>query len=110
MRRTREAPMAGRTALVTGSTGGIGKATAIGLAALGAHVLITGRVRRRTEAAAHEIRTAGGQLDVFVADLSSQSEVRRLAGEVLVSSPRLDVLVNKVGGYWNSRHVTVDGI
>ena len=102
--------MAGRTALVTGSSGGIGKATAIGLAALGAHVLITGRERRRTEAAAHEIRTAGGQVDVFVADLSSQSEVRRLADEVLLRSPRLDVLVNNVGGYWNSRHVTVDGI
>ena len=102
--------MAGRTALVTGSTGGIGKATALGLAALGAQVLITGRERRRTEAAAHEIRKAGGQVDVFVADLSSQSEVRRLADEVLASSPRLDVLVNNVGGYWNSRHVTVDGI
>jgi NAD(P)-dependent dehydrogenase (short-subunit alcohol dehydrogenase family) len=110
MKRTSEAPMAGRTALVTGSTGGIGKATALGLAALGAHVLITGREPRRTQAAADEIRTAGGQVDVFVADLSSQSEVRRLADEVLVRSPRLDVLVNNVGGYWNSRHVTVDGI
>jgi NAD(P)-dependent dehydrogenase (short-subunit alcohol dehydrogenase family) len=49
-------------------------------------------------------------VDVFVADLSSQSEVRRLAHEVLARSPRLDVLVNNVGGYWNSRHVTVDGI
>jgi retinol dehydrogenase-14 len=110
MRRTGAAPMAGRTALITGSTGGIGKATALGLAALGAHVLITGRDRRRTEAAALEISTAGGQVDVFVADLSSQSEVRRLADEVLRSSPRIDVLVNNVGGYWNSRHVTVDGI
>jgi retinol dehydrogenase 14 len=110
MRRTGAAPMAGRTALITGSTGGIGKATALGLAALGAHVLITGRDRRRTEAAARQIRAAGGQVDVFVADLSSQSEVRRLADEVLGSSPRIDVLVNNVGGYWNSRHVTVDGI
>ena len=110
MRRTGVAPMAGRTALITGSTGGIGKATALGLAALGAHVLITGRDRRRAEAAAREISTAGGQVDVFVADLSSQSEVRRLADEVLGSSPRIDVLVNNVGGYWNSRHVTVDGI
>src|SRR5919205_734343 len=46
----------------------------------------------------------------LVADLSSQSELRRLADEVLASSPPLDVLVNNVGGYWNSRHVTVDGI
>jgi len=49
-------------------------------------------------------------VDVFVADLSSQSEVRRLADEVLESFPRLDVLVNNVGGYWNTRHVTADGL
>jgi retinol dehydrogenase-14 len=110
MNRTGEAPMTGRTALITGSAGGIGKATALGLAAMGAHVLITGRERRRTEAVAHEIRAAGGRVDVFVADLSSQSEVRRLAEEALASSRRIDVLVNNVGGYWNTRHVTVDGI
>ena len=66
---------------------------------------------RRTEDAAREIRAAGGgQVDVFVADLSSQSEVRRLADEVLQRLPRIDVLVNNVGGYWNTRHVTADGL
>ena len=111
-------PMAGRTVLVTGGSGGIGKATAgigkataIGLAALGAHLAITGRDRGRTEDAACEIREAGGgQVDVFVADLSSQSEVRRLAEEVLQRLSRIDVLVNNVGGYWNTRHVTADGL
>jgi len=47
---------------------------------------------------------------VFVADLSSQSQVRRLAGQVLQSLPRIDVLVNNAGGYWNTRHVTADGL
>ena len=104
-------PMAGRTVLVTGATGGIGKATALGLAAVGAHLAITGRDSGRTEDAAREIRAVGGgQVDVFVADLSSQSEVRRLAEEVLESLSRLDVLVNNVGGYWNTRHVTTDGL
>jgi retinol dehydrogenase-14 len=103
--------MAGRTVVVTGGTAGIGRATALGLAAMGAHVAITGRDTERAEAAAHEIRAAGrGQVDVFVADLSSQAEVRRLAGEVLNTYPRLDVLVNNVGGYWNTRHVTPDGL
>jgi NAD(P)-dependent dehydrogenase (short-subunit alcohol dehydrogenase family) len=103
--------MAGRTVVVTGGTGGIGRATAVGLARLGAHVAITGRSRERAEAAAHEIRAAGlGQVDVFVADLSSQAEVRRLAGELVDAYPRLDVLVNNVGGYWNTRHVTADGL
>jgi retinol dehydrogenase 14 len=103
--------MAGRTVLVTGGTGGIGKATAAGLAILGARVAITGRDRGRAEAAADEIRTAtGAQVDVFVADLSSQAEVRRLAAEVLADRARIDVLVNNVGGYWNTRHVTADGL
>ena len=62
-------PMAGRTVLVTGGTGGIGKATALGLARMGAHLAITGRDRGRTEGAAREIRAAGeGAVEVFVAD------------------------------------------
>jgi len=104
-------PMAGKTVLVTGGTGGIGRATAMGLAMMGAHLGITGRDGGRTEEAAAEIRAAsGGQVDVFVADLSSQSEVRGLAEEVLQAYSRLDVLVNNVGGYWNTRHVTADGL
>jgi NAD(P)-dependent dehydrogenase (short-subunit alcohol dehydrogenase family) len=104
-------PMAGKTVLVTGGIGGIGRATAMGLAMMGVHLGITGRDRGRTEQAAAEIRAAsGGQVDMFVADLSSQSEVRRLADEVLQACPRLDVLVNNVGGYWNTRHVTADGL
>ncbi|HEV8566533.1 MAG TPA: SDR family oxidoreductase [Actinoplanes sp.] len=103
--------MTGKTVLVTGGSGGIGRATALGLAAMGAHLAITGRDRWRTEDAAREIRTAGGeQVDVFVADLSAQSQVRRLADEVLRSLPRIDVLINNVGGYWNTRHVTADGL
>ena len=104
--------MAGKTVLITGGSGGIGKATAIGLAALGARVAITGRDLGRVEAAAVEIRGATGNPDVdaFGADLSSQAEVRRLAAEVLDAYPRLDVLVNNVGGSWATRHVTADGL
>ncbi|MET8355084.1 MULTISPECIES: SDR family NAD(P)-dependent oxidoreductase [unclassified Micromonospora] len=102
--------MAGRTVLVTGATRGIGKATALGLACLGARVAITGRDRVRTEAAAGEVRAVGGQVDSFVADLSSQAEIRRLADEALERLPRIDVLVNNVGGYWNTRRITPDGL
>ena len=111
MEQSRSGPMTGRSVLVTGGTGGIGRATALGLATMGAHLAITGRDRGRAEGAAGEIRAAGGgQVDVFVADLSSQSEVRQLADEVLQSLSRIDVLVNNVGGYWNTRHVTADGL
>ena len=102
--------MTGKTVLVTGASGGIGLATAAGLAQLGARVGLVGRDAARSEAAAERLRAAGGQVDVFVADMSSQREVRRLAEEVLTAYPRLDVLVNNVGGYWATRHATVDGL
>jgi retinol dehydrogenase-14 len=108
---TENAAMTGRTVLVTGGTGGIGKATATGLAALGARVAITGRDRGRAEAAAREIRAHDGPpVEVFVGDMSAQAEVRQLAAEVLAALPRLDVLVNNVGGFWGIRHVTADGL
>jgi retinol dehydrogenase 14 len=104
-------PMADKTVLVTGGSGGIGLATALGLATMGARLGIIGRDRVRTEAAAGQIRAAGsGQVDVFVADLSSQSELRRLADEVLDRYSRIDVLINNVGGYWNTRHPTAEGL
>ena len=104
--------MTGKTVLVTGATGGIGRAAAIRLASLGARVGITGRDRARADAAAAAISHASGgsAVDVFVADMSSQVEVRRLAGEVLDTYPRLDVLLNNVGGFWAHRHVTADGL
>ena len=103
-------PMTGTSVVVTGATSGIGLATALGLSALGARVAMTGRDPERVQTAARSIREAGGDVEVFVADMSSQSQVRRLAGEVLERLPRIDVLVNNVGGYWNNRHVTDDGL
>src|SRR5947207_5243164 len=104
--------MAGKSVLVTGGTGGIGKATAIGLAALGARVGITGRDQARTEAAAAGIGAATGSpaVDAFAADMSGQAGVRRLAALVLDTYPRLDVLVNNAGGFWAHRHLTADGL
>ena len=104
--------MAGKVVLVTGATCGIGKATAIGLATMGARVGITGRDLIRAEQAAADIRAASGNpaVDVFAADMSSQAEVRRLAGALLDAYPRLDVLVNNVGGFWAHRHPTANGL
>ena len=103
-------PMAGRTVVVTGATSGIGQATAVGLGRMGARVAVAGRDRARAEAVADEVRAAGGTAGVFVADLSSQVEVRELAGDLLQQLPRIDVLVNNAGGYWDTRHVTADGL
>jgi NAD(P)-dependent dehydrogenase (short-subunit alcohol dehydrogenase family) len=104
--------MVGKVVLITGGTGGIGKATAIGLARLGARVGITGRDVARTGQVAADIRAASGNpaVDAFAADMSSQAEVRRLAVAVLETYPRLDVLINNVGGFWAHRHPTADGL
>ncbi|MGH3345674.1 MAG: SDR family NAD(P)-dependent oxidoreductase [Nocardioides sp.] len=106
-----DGPMAGRTVLVTGGSGGIGRATAAGLAKLGAHVAITGRdASRAHEAAAAIGSSTGARVEVFLADLANQSEIHRLADEALEKLPGIDVLVNNVGGYWDTRHVTADGL
>ena len=110
MRNHARLPMAGKTVLM-GATSGLGKATAVGLAVKGAHVAIVGRDHGGTEAAAHELNAVGaGDVHVFVADVSSQAQVRRLAADALERLPRLDVLINNVGGFWNTRRVTADGI
>ena len=73
---------------------------------------ITGRDQARTEAAAADIGAAPGSpaVDAFAADLSVQAGVRRLASQVAGTYPRLDVLVNNVGGFWAHRHLTADGL
>jgi NAD(P)-dependent dehydrogenase (short-subunit alcohol dehydrogenase family) len=103
--------MAGRAVLVTGGSNGIGRATALGLAGMGADVAIIGRNPGRAQDAAREIRQVGsGRVDVFVGDLSDQAQVRRLAAELLDRLDHIDVLINNVGGYWNTRHITADGL
>jgi len=104
--------MTGRTVLVTGGTDGIGRATALALASAGAAVTVVGRDPARTGSVVEELRRESGnpQVEGIAADLSSQAEVRRVAGAIVASRPRLDVLVNNVGGFWATRHTTADGL
>jgi retinol dehydrogenase 12 len=102
--------MNGKVCVVTGATSGIGKAAAIALARAGAHVVIVGRDRARTEATQVEVAAvaAGAMPHTQIADLSSMAQVRALA-ERLGGLERIDVLINNAGFVASQRRVTEDG-
>jgi NAD(P)-dependent dehydrogenase (short-subunit alcohol dehydrogenase family) len=104
--------MAGKTVLVTGSTGGIGKVTALELARMGANVCIVARNKAKGEAVLEEIKKATGnaQIELFVGDLSGINDVRRVAQEFKAKHPKLHVLVNNAGGVFDTRQTTTDGL
>jgi NAD(P)-dependent dehydrogenase (short-subunit alcohol dehydrogenase family) len=104
--------MGGQTVLITGGTSGIGKAAAVALAAMDANVVIVGRNQERGEAAVDEIRARSHNesVELLLADLSVQSEVRRLAEEFQERYDRLDVLANNAGLVQSKRTETPDGI
>ncbi len=89
--------LAGKRALVTGSTSGIGRAIALDLAAAGASVIVHGRRSvEKAEAVAAEVRCWGGESRILMADLSVADECRRLAEQAWNLWP-LDILVNNAG-------------
>ncbi len=104
--------MRGRTCLVTGATDGIGWMTARALARDGARVIIVGRNRAKGEmrVAALRAETGNDAVDFELADLAAQADIRSLAGHLVASLPRLDVLVNNVGSWFHRRIESPDGI
>ncbi|MYR07006.1 glucose 1-dehydrogenase [Gordonia sp. SID5947] len=84
----------GRVALVTGATSGIGRATAMLLAARGAHVVASGRDRDRGRAVADAIHDAGGTADFVAADLTDAAGCRALAEQAIAAAGRVDILIN----------------
>ena len=90
--------LTGSTALVTGSTSGIGRAVAAALARRGAHVLISGRDSARGDAAVAAIRESGGKADFIAADLADAGSVRALARRAVeLGGGHVDILVNNAG-------------
>lgn len=104
--------MEGKLTLVTGATGGIGKAIATGLARDGATVVVVGRSKQRTEDAMRDIRAKvpNAKLEPLPCDLSSQASIKAAAREFLTRHPKLDVLVNSAGVFRKDREVTADGL
>jgi len=105
------ADLAGRTAIVTGATSGIGEETALGLAKLGARVVIVGRNPERGARALARVRdeSQNREVELRLADLASLAEIRRLAAELLEACPRIHLLVNNAGVVNLQRTTTVDG-
>jgi NAD(P)-dependent dehydrogenase (short-subunit alcohol dehydrogenase family) len=104
--------MKDKICMVTGATSGIGKATAMGLAKMGASIVLVGRDRERGEAARDEIRnlSRNPKVDLLLADLSSQAAIRQLVVDYKAQYTQLHVLVNNAGVAPIKRMVTVDGI
>ena len=98
--------------MVTGANSGIGKATALGLAQMGATVLMVCRDRTRGEAAQGEIQSKSGNqaVDLLIADLSSQQSIRQLVEQFRQRYAMLHVLINNAGVFNLTRHETVDGL
>ena len=101
----------GKTAMITGSTDGVGRVVARQLAAAGARVLLHGRDKARGAQTVAAIERAGGSATFLAADLASLEEVRRLADAVLAATNRLDILINNagIGTAGVSRQTSTDG-
>jgi len=104
--------MQNKICIVTGANAGIGKITAIELARHGATVVMICRNQERGEAALAEVQAESGsqQVELLLADLSVQAEVKQVAQEFKQRYDRLDVLVNNAGGIFMERTTSLDGL
>jgi NAD(P)-dependent dehydrogenase (short-subunit alcohol dehydrogenase family) len=111
MEEEAERPMVGKIVLITGANSGIGKATSMGLAQLGATVIMVSRDKAKGEEARNEVMEKNGnkRVDLIVADLASLDVVKRLAKEFKRRYERLHVLINNAGGINSKRTLTKDG-
>jgi thioester reductase-like protein len=87
----------GRTVVITGASSGIGRATALKVAAAGGVPLLVARGMERLEALREEIEAAGGTAHVYGADLSDMDAIDELVGRMLADHPAIDFLVNNAG-------------
>ncbi len=110
--RPLEVDLAGKLAVVTGATSGIGKEAAWELARMGARVTLVGRSLDKARAAVDDLVARGAvrdRLDVAAADLARRSAVRALADDLAARHLRLDILLNNAGCYPARRTLTADG-
>lgn len=109
--QTLNTSMQGKVCIVTGANSGLGKATSLGMAQMGATVVMVCRDRTKGEEAQNEIKTKSGSdaIDLLLAELSSQDSIRQLVENFQQHYTQLHVLINNAGGVNLSRRDTVDG-
>ena len=102
--------MASQVCLITGASGGLGKVTALGLARLGASVIMACRDEVRGEADRAQVEAASGNRSVklMALDLSSQQSVRDMASRFKAENRRLNVLINNASVFKGQRTLTAD--
>ena len=107
-----EGSMNGKVVMLTGANAGMGKEIALALAALGAKVVMVSRDRARGEAARAEVqqKVAGADVELLIADLSSQQSIRNLVRDFIAHHDRLHVLINNAGVTQPRRVETADGL
>jgi NADP-dependent 3-hydroxy acid dehydrogenase YdfG len=87
----------GKVAIVTGASSGIGEATAVALAAEGAHVVLAARRGDRLEKLAQQIKTSGGQALSLVTDATDEAQIRQMVDAAKTELGRVDILINNAG-------------
>jgi len=92
-----EKVLAGKLALITGGSKGLGRAMAVALAGAGAKLALVSRDREKLESVAAEVKAAGSEAFVFVGDVGDEADVARVEKEVSAQAGRIDILVNNAG-------------
>ncbi len=101
----------GKTCMLTGATSGLGRASAFELARMGAKLILVCRNRERGEELVREIARGGNsEVELLIADLESQAQIRKLAADFLATKKPLHVLINNAGVFNLKRALTSDGI
>ena len=104
--------MKGKTVVITGGTSGIGEVAAEALAQMGARIILVARSRSRADATLTRLRESGPNVthSVYFADLALLAEMKRVAAEIAMREPPIDVLINNAGALYGTRRLTDDGL
>src|SRR5207302_642430 len=89
--------LSGKTALITGASKGLGKAMAVALAEAGARLALVSRDQKQLKLTAEAAKSAGGEAELFSADVTDEQQVQRLKADVIAKFGKVQILINNAG-------------